>query len=287
MMKKITKLTLALVALLAMGTACSKYPGFKKDENGLYYKYYVENKDAAQPQLDDVVEVIYGFYTKDSVIMENAQLRDMIIESLYDGDIYTALRKLHVGDSATFIMNGDTFYHYFMGQPFPFEKKELFFDVKLLNIIPKEEFEKQQAEQMKQYEAMIEEFRLSEDSLINDYIKTHSIKVKPTISGLYLIKNVSGKGNSIVKGSKIKVHYTGKLLDGTVFDSSVERGAPIDLVAGQGSVILGWEEALLLMKKGDQATVLIPSKLAYGNRGNGPIPPYTPLLFDMEIMEVE
>ena len=286
-MKKITKLTIVLAALMAMGTACSKYPGFKKDESGLYYKFYLENKDAAQPQLDDVVEVIYGFYTKDSVIMENAQLRDMITESLYPGDIYTALRKLHVGDSATFIMNGDTFYHYFMGQPFPFEKKELYFDVKLLNIIPKEEFEKQQAEQMKQYEAMIDELRLSEDSLINDYIKTHSIKVKPTTSGLYLIKNVFGKGNSIVKGSKIKVHYTGKLLDGTVFDSSVERGAPIDLVAGQGSVILGWEEALLLMKKGDQATVLIPSRLAYGNRGNGPIPPYTPLLFEMEIMEVE
>jgi FKBP-type peptidyl-prolyl cis-trans isomerase len=220
--------------------------------------------------------------------MENAQLRDMIVESLYPGDICTALRKLHLGDSATFIMNGDTFYHYFMGQPFPFDKKELYFDVKLLNIIPKEEFEKQQAEQMKQYEAMIEEFRLSEDSLINDYIKTNNIKVKPTNSGLYLMKNVSGKGKPVVKGSKIKVHYTGKLLDGTIFDSSVERGAPIDLVAGQGSVISGWEEALLLMKEGDHATVLIPSKLAYGSRGAGyTILPYTPLLFEMEIVEVE
>ena len=288
MMKKITKLMLALVALMALGTACSKYPGFKKDESGLYYKFYVENKEAAQPQLDDVVEIIYGFRTQDSVIMENVQRHNQILESLFPGDIYTALRKLHLGDSATFIMNGDTFYHYFMGQPFEFDKKELYFDVKLLNIIPKEEFEKQQAEQMKQYEAMIEEFRLSEDSLINDYIKTHSIKVKPTTSGLYLIKNVSGKGNSIVKGSKIKVHYTGKLLDGTIFDSSVERGSPIDLVAGQGSVIPGWEEALLLMKEGDHATVLIPSKLAYGSRGAGyTIMPYTPLLFEMEIVEVE
>jgi len=287
-MKKITKLTLALVALMALGTACSKYPGFKKDESGLYYKFYVQNKDAVQPQMDDVVEVIYGFRIQDSVLIENAPLRDMIVESLYPGDIYDALRKLHLGDSATFIMNGDTFYHYFMGQPFPFDKKELYFDVKLTNIIPKEEFEKQQAEQMRQREAMVEEFRLSEDSLINDYIKTNCIKVKPTKSGLYLMKTVSGNGKAIVKDSKIKVHYTGKLLDGTVFDSSVERGAPIDLVAGQGSVIPGWEEALLLMKEGDRATVLIPSKLAYGSRGAGyTIMPYTPLLFDMEIVEVE
>ena len=287
-MKKITKLLLALVALMAMGTAC-KYPGFTKDESGLYYKFHVQNKDAQQPQIDDVVEVIYGFRTQDSILEKNGQLFYMIRASLYPGDINTALQKLHVGDSATFIMNGDTFYHYqFRGQTFPFDNKELYFDVKLSKIIPKEEFEKQQMEKMKQYEALIEDLRLSEDSLINDYLKTNNIKVKPTASGLYLIKDVSGKGKAIVKGSKVKVHYTGKLLDGTLFDSSALHGAPIDLVVGQGSVIPGWEEALLLMKGGDKATVLIPSKLAYGNRhASELILPYTPLVFDMEVVEVE
>jgi FKBP-type peptidyl-prolyl cis-trans isomerase len=286
-MKKVTKLMIAVVALMALGTACSKYPGFKKDKSGLYYKFYVENKDAAQPQMNECVDATYSFRIQDSVLVENAPLR-MIIESLYLGDIFDAFKLMHLGDSATFIMNGDTFYHDFMGQPFPFEKKELYIDLKLNNIIPKEELEKQQAAQMRQYEAMIEEFRLSEDSLINNYIKTHKITVKPTASGLYFIKTVSGKGNPVIKGSKIKVDYTGKQLDGTVFDSSVERGEPFDLVVGQGSVIPGWEEALLLMKEGDRATVIIPSKLAYGSRGAGySILPYTPLLFDMEIVEVE
>ena len=287
-MRKITKLMIALVALVALGTACSKYPGFKKDKSGLYYKFYVQNKDSVQAQMNDIVEGIYTFRTEDSVFVKNDLLRDMINESRYPGDYYDALKKLHVGDSATFIMNGDTFFHYyFNGRPFPFKKKELYFDVKLTNIIPKEEFERQRAEQMKQYEAMIDELRLSEDSLLNDYIKTHNIKVKPTASGLYVIKTVSGSGKVIVKDSKVKVDYTGKLLDGTIFDSSIERGTPIELVVGQGSVISGWEEALLLMRQGDHATVVIPSKLAYGNRGNRNIPPYTPLIFDMEIQGVE
>ena len=287
-MKNFTKLMIALVALAVLGISCSKYPGFKKDKTGLYYKFHVLNKKEAQPQMGDIVELTYTLRTVDSVLVSNAPIYDMIIESLYPGDVYAAIQKMHLGDSATFIMNGDTFFHYFMGQPFPFDKKELYFDMKLNNITLKEEYEQQQALQEQQYEAMIEQFRLSEDSLINDYIMQHNIKEKPTPTGLYIIKKTYGKGKMIKIGSKIKVHYTGKLLDGNVFDSSVERGEPFELVVGDGMVIPGWEEALLLMRGGDKATVLIPSKQAYGARGTGyVIPPYTPIVFDMEIVSVE
>lgn len=286
-MKRVTKLMIALVALMALGAAC-KYPGFKKDKNGLIYKFYVQNKKEVKPQMGDIVELTYNLRLKDSVLVDNILIYDMIIESLFPGDVYAALQKMHLGDSATFIMNGDTFFHYFMGQPFPFEKKDLYFDIKLNNITPKEEYEQQEAEKARQYEEMIEELRVSESSLIEGYIKENNIKVKPTSSGLYFMKSVSGKGKAIKNGSKVSIHYTGKLLDGTVFDSSVERGNPIELVVGQGSVIPGWEEALMLMKGGDKATVLIPSNLAYGSRGAGyAIPPYAPIVFDMEVMSVE
>ena len=286
-MKNLTKLIIVLVAITALGIACT-YPGFKKDKKGFYYKFYVENKKEVKPQNGDVVEFTYGFRTTDSVLVDNAPLYDMIMESVYSGDVYDVLRSMHLGDSATFIMNGDTFFHYFMGQPFPFDKKELFMDIKLNNITPKEEYEKLQAEQAMQYEAMIEEFRLAEDSLINDYLVKNKIKIQPTENGLYYMSSTTGKGKSVTRGSTAKVHYTGKLLDGTVFDSSVERGEPIEIPVGEGYVIPGWEEALLLMKVGDKATVLIPSKLAYGSRGAGyVIPPYTPLIFEMEVLSVE
>ena len=281
------KLFLALVALVALGTACSKYPGFKKDKLGFYYKFHVLNKNEMQPQLGDIVEMTYSLYTKDSVFRSNAPLSDMVSESLYPGDIFAAIQTMHLGDSATFILNGDDFFQHFWGQIFPFEKKELYFDLKLNNIIPKEEFEALQAQREMEYMAMVEEFRVSEDSLINDYITKNKIKIAPTADGLYFMKTVSGNGKSIKNGSKVSVHYTGKFLDGTVFDSSQQHGA-YEVTVGEGQVIPGWEKALLLMKGGDKATVLIPSKLAYGARGaDYVIMPYTPLIFEMEVMEVE
>jgi FKBP-type peptidyl-prolyl cis-trans isomerase len=287
-MKNVTKFFIALVAFAALGVACSKYPGFKKNKTGFYYKYYVQNKNEAQPQNGDVVELFYTLRTLDSVLIDNIPIYDMIMESLFEGDVYEVLRNMHLGDSATFIMNGDTFFHYFWGQPFPFEQKELYFDIKLNSITPKEQYEQQKAAQGLEYETMVEELRDAEEGLINDYIETNKIKVKPTNNGLYLVKIISGKGAAVKNGSKVKVHYTGTLLDGTVFDSSVERGEPIELVVGSGQVIPGWEEALMLMKGGDKAKVLIPSKLAYGSRGAGyAIQPYTPLLFEMEVVAVE
>jgi FKBP-type peptidyl-prolyl cis-trans isomerase len=287
-MKNLPKLTIALVALMALGIACSKYPGFKKDKQGFYYKFHVVNKSEAQPQMGDIVDMTFGMHTKDSVFFQNAPLSEKIIESLYPGDIFAAIQKMHLGDSATFIMNGDDFSQNFWGQPFPFDDKDLYFDLKLNHILPKEEFEALQAERVQQYEVMIEEFRVAEDSLINDYIAKNKIKVKPTEDGIYFMKNVSGTGKAIVSGSKVSVHYTGKLIDGTVFDSSIEYGTPYELTVGQGQVIPGWEKALLLMRGGDKATVLIPSKLAYGSRGSDyVIPPYAPLVFEMEVMSVE
>ena len=288
-MKNFTKLCIAFVALAVLGVACSKHPGFKKDKEGLYYKFYIVNKTEAQPQMGDIVDLTLNLRTIDSVLFENAPLSEKIIESLFPGDFFAAVQKMHLGDSATFIIDGASFFQYFFGQEeYPFESNDLYFDMKLNHILPKEEYESMQAERMQQYELMIEEYRVAEDSLINDYITKNNIKISPTEDGIYFIKTVSGKGKAIANGSTVSVHYTGKLLDGAVFDSSIEQGTPFDVTVGQGQVIPGWEKALLLMRGGDKATVLIPSKLAYGSRGaDYVIPPYTPLIFDMEILSVE
>jgi FKBP-type peptidyl-prolyl cis-trans isomerase len=297
-MKNVTKLMIALVVLVALGTACSKYPGFKKDkQEGFYYKFYIENKKEVRPEIGDIVEFTYTFRTKDSILVENVFWDDMIRESVYPGDIYAALRRMHLGDSATFILDGDTFFQYSAGQPFPFEGNELYLDIKLHSIISEEEFERRYMEQLQQEEAMMEDLRLLEDDLINEYIQRNNIKVKPTANGLFLVKNITGTGKPIKDGSRVAIHYTGKFLDGTVFDSSVEYGMPIELIVGVDRFIQGWEEALLLMRGGDKVTVLIPSHLAYGARGikdpRDPggqeyiIPPYSPLVFDMEVVSVE
>jgi peptidylprolyl isomerase len=85
----------------------------------------------------------------------------------------------------------------------------------------------------------------------------------------------------------VKVHYTGKLLDGTKFDSSVDRGEPFGFTLGKGQVIKGWDEGIGLMNVGGKATLIIPSSIAYGDRDMGTIPPYSTLVFDVELLEVE
>jgi FKBP-type peptidyl-prolyl cis-trans isomerase len=109
--------------------------------------------------------------------------------------------------------------------------------------------------------------------------------VKVTASGLQYKVLTSGAGKMPTKADNVTVHYTGKLIDGTVFDSSVERGQPATF--GLGQVIPGWTEVLQLMKEGDKFMVYIPYDLGYGERGSPPqILPFSTLIFEIELIKV-
>ncbi len=104
-------------------------------------------------------------------------------------------------------------------------------------------------------------------------------------SGLQYKIIKEGAGNIPTQNDKVKTHYKGTLLDGTVFDSSYERGEPI--VFGVTQVIKGWTEALMLMKEGSIWELYIPSELAYGSRETGPIKPFSTLIFTIELISIE
>ena len=111
---------------------------------------------------------------------------------------------------------------------------------------------------------------------------------KVTASGLSYKMIKIGNGIQAEKGKIVSVHYTGKLIDGTKFDSSYDRNEPIEFPLGEGRVIPGWDEGIALLKVGDKATFIIPSNLAYGERGaGGVIPPNATLIFDVELMDVK
>ncbi len=108
-----------------------------------------------------------------------------------------------------------------------------------------------------------------------------------TESGLKYIVLKEGAGAVPKKGDMVKAHYTGWLVNGTKFDSSVDRGEPLKFQVGVGQVIKGWDEALLSMKVGEKRKLTIPGNLAYGKKGYpGVIPPDATLIFDVELLEI-
>jgi peptidylprolyl isomerase len=120
-----------------------------------------------------------------------------------------------------------------------------------------------------------------------DYLSANMTKegVVTTESGLQYQILQQGTGETRPRASdRVKVHYQGKLINGTVFDSSIERGEPI--VFGLNQVIKGWTEGLQLMVEGEKTRLFIPSELAYGNRSAGSIPPGSTLIFDVELIEI-
>jgi FKBP-type peptidyl-prolyl cis-trans isomerase len=106
-------------------------------------------------------------------------------------------------------------------------------------------------------------------------------------SGLMYVPRRAGEGPTPKIGQEIVVDYQGRLLDGTVFDSSYDKGVPLTFRVGLGQVIQGWDESFLNMRKGEKRTLIIPYWLAYGVNGRPPtIPPRATLVFEVELLDI-
>ena len=281
-------IALSIVLLYSCG---SKYKGYKETESGLYYKFHVQNADSAKPKQGDILTLSLKYGTKDSVLEDSKKypfpFRLNLVPSQFKGDIYEGLSMMAVGDSASFIVKADSFFYKIARMPqlpkIIDSTTVLYFDIKLKHIQPKADFEKEQKEMQNK---MLEMKKLEEDSLAN-YIAKKNIKVKPTESGLYFIEQKKGTGAQATNGRMVKVNYTGMFLDDSKFDSSLDKGKPLEFQLGGGQVIPAWEETIMKMKVGGKAHIIVPSKLAYRERGNGPIAPFTTLVFDIELIDVK
>jgi FKBP-type peptidyl-prolyl cis-trans isomerase FkpA len=152
--------------------------------------------------------------------------------------------------------------------------------VRVIDVVSKEEFNirmqrKNEADQAK------------EESDVKAYLEKNKLNPTTTPSGLMYIVKKSSDGKSHVPGDTVTVHYTGTLLNGSKFDSSVDKGTPFSFVVGKGSVIPGFDEGIMMMKVGEKFLFLMPSYLAYGSGGEprGGIPPFSTLIFEIELLK--
>ncbi|MDP4268299.1 MAG: FKBP-type peptidyl-prolyl cis-trans isomerase [Bacteroidota bacterium] len=294
MKKVLFKSLLLLMVTSVILTSCSKHRGFKKLEKGLYYKIYEsKNKPTTikKAKIGDILtlDIVYRIIKnkKDSVLFSSYKMGNpMVIELMkpeYKGDIIRGFAELCEGDSATFIANADSFFlkSAQMKQLPDFIKKgsEIYFDVKLRKVQSKTEYQTAKEAEMKKLEG-------EENKKLDEYISKNNIKEKPTKSGLIYIELKKGNGAKAKMNDKVKINYTGYLIDGKKFDSSYDRNQPFDFTAGIGNVVPGMDEAINMMQVGGKAKIIIPSKIAYGARGAGPIPPFSTLIFEIELLEI-
>ena len=302
-MKKLG-LRLSIIAVAIAAVSCgnkttSQYPGYDKVEEGLYVKYFTQNKEGRQAASGDILTMSMTYGTEDSTLFDtglNGQPVQLRADSgKYVGDILTAFMNMRMGDSAAIIVNADSFFMKTAGMPsspdFIDSAAMLYFTVGLTNI---QSMEEMQAEaDIKNAEA-----EANEMVILAKYLEDNNITTEPTESGLIFISKKKGTGKQAVAGKKVKVNYEGMFLDGKYFDTSVEEAAkangiynpqrpygPFDFDLGAGQVIKGWDEGIAMMKEGGKARLIIPSKIAYGAAPR-PGAPFSTLIFDVELVEV-
>jgi FKBP-type peptidyl-prolyl cis-trans isomerase FkpA len=298
-----------LVFLTVAALAFAGCNGFKKGDNGLMYKIYTD-APGKNIQTGDFVSVNVIAKTDSGKELFNSyemgrasQL--LVAKPMYKGDLYTGLMMLSEGDSATLKIDADTLVKK-SGQPKPpgFSGKYFNYTIKIEKVLAKGNTpDKAFQEKIGQYfKAESDKAKAAEPTKIKNYIAAKNLKPIQTASGLNYVITQAGNGPKIAVGDTAVVDYTGRLMNSTekVFDTSIKAVAqkdektfdkmrpyaPIRIEVGKRAVIPGWDEGLQLLNKGSKATFIIPSSLAYGEQGYGPIAPFSPLVFEVELKDI-
>lgn len=295
-------LFMAASALVACGDkSTSKFPGYDKVEETMFVKKVVENQEGREVTAGDIVTVNMQYSVNNDTVIFNSADSPQPVQlradtGMYEGDLVGAFLGMRVGDSSSIIVSADSFFLKTARMPqlpeFIDSASMLYFNIGVVKVESLQEL--QSAAEAESKKAEMEEM-----SNLQAYISENDIQATPTASGLIFISKKEGTGKQAEAGKKVKVHYEGKLLNGTYFDTSVEEVAkanglyderrgytPFEFTLGQGQVIRGWDEGIAMLKEGGKATLIIPSSIAYGASARPTIPAFSTLVFDVELIEV-
>lgn len=314
-------LSLALAAGVLGLASCNKGGDFSKTKSGIEYKVFkgttgkyearevgAEGDPTYKDRVGKIMALNVEYRTAKDSVLFNSRKQQMgfpvrvpldSVRKEQKGGLEEAISLLQPGDSAVFRFNVDTIFAKSFRQPVPpFMKKAgntMTMFVKVDKVQSREEamadVQKMQVEQQQKMMAYAEQQLKKDDVALQDYIKKNNLKVQKDASGVYVAVTQPSAGPKPKQGQIVAVKYKGTLLNGKEFDSSEKapnNGKPIEFPIGVGQVIPGWDKAIPLLNKGSKATLLIPSSLAYGQRGAGAdIPADAILRFDVELVDVK
>jgi FKBP-type peptidyl-prolyl cis-trans isomerase FkpA len=285
-------------------------PEYKHTPDGLAYRFYEQHASGEGVFPGDMITADVVLRTEDTIFFVSS--RDLsipyqfeILEPLFPGDIYDALMLMCKGDSATFILRGDSLFLLDFQSPelpsFIQPGTMIFMDIRLLDVMPATVFKEHKAQYRERTSDMEEERQKREQTAIQAYITANGITVNPSETGLYYIELKKGSGSPITVGKEVTVDYSAMFISGeifettnrdvavknNIFDSSMTYG-PFRYRHGDTLLIAGWTEGLAYMREGGKARFILPSALAYGEHGvDGLIPPFMPLVYEVEIVTVK
>ncbi|HMT29564.1 MAG TPA: FKBP-type peptidyl-prolyl cis-trans isomerase [Bacteroidia bacterium] len=273
-----------LISFFLILASCGKNKdGFSETESGLKYKF-IKSSNGIKPELGDIMIMHITYRTDfDSLLFDSKTKSDSYVEPTFTGGVEEGFGMMSPGDTAIFKVSADSVFEKTFHTTLPSYLKPaslLTFHVKLNQIIPKSVHDSLER-------AMDVELRRKEFERIEIFLKQNNMDVMPTENGAYMVTSRQGSGEFPVKGDTVYATFTGRLLDGTIFDQSEDKKAPFKFVLGTNMVIQGWEECVPLLNKGAVARMVIPSDLSFGAQKYGTLPPYSTLVFDIEILEIK
>ncbi len=274
---------------LLLFTALGLSAQYKTGPNGVKYFFWRTYNNPQHAVPGDLVFVhMIAKSEKDSTFLssyvQGQPFQLFVPKPTYKGCFFEILTMMGEKDSAEVLVNADSLFLNTFGTTVPdFIRpgSNVKILVNMVSIITKFEYEQRMAEEAKHADE-------NQQADIQAYIAKNNLQMSKTTSGLYYQFMLKGKSRHAMKGETVSVHYTGYLLNGKIFDSSRDRNQPFEFTVGQGAVIKGWDEALQLMDVGDKLKVIIPYQLGYGENGAGSnIPPYSPLIFEIELLNIK
>lgn len=276
-----------VATLMLASCGDSKFRGYNKTADGLYYKFYQQDAKAVKPQLTDFLKLDMACYLNDTLYYDfrntGSEVYSQLKESRFVGDMQEAYAMLHIGDSASFYVKADSVaVHYYDQNPSEvgLTPDDYFrYEVKLLEVKTQEAFQAD-IDQMKQQ--MIEASQTS----LAAYIEREGITVSPDENGIYIVSLEKGTGRSPVKGEKVELDFAAYLLNGQEVGSTFGTGNRFSFVLGENFAIPGWEIVVPQMRLGERVRAIIPFNMAYGERQVGQVPPYSNMVYDIKLQKI-
>lgn len=266
----------------------SRYPGFSRARDGILYQLHKIGEETEKAKHGDFITADIVYKTINDSVFFTGRRKLQIAEPEYKGSIDRCFMMLSEKESATFIISASDFFHKTIQSDLPSFLAEGDIIKVTLDIIEIQT----EGEYHKEKEAFlhwIEDFGDYEKVILSQFLDQEKLTVEPEKNGMYRIVLKEGSGKIIEPGDTLTINYEGKFLDGKFFDSTIKRNQPFQFVYGtEWQVIKGLEDALSLMKEGEKSLFILPSELAFGEEGSstGMIPPYTSLIFEVEVLRI-